>query len=348
MQQRAAPRSLGLDYAVGICTVWISSGFFLDAWAHGHVPIESFFTPYHGVFYSGMVAVLVVLAAYALAQRARGYGWPDAFPLPYRLAILGIPIFATAGVGDMLWHRLLGVEEGVDALLSPTHQALGLGIFFLASGPIRSVVADVRSSKSLALQLPLVLGLATWLILVHFGTAYAFDPGAGATDAPPPIAPFTPDYLTSLSIGYYKLSIGVLILIFQCIVMSGFALWIAARIAPAAGSFTLLYLIGNVPAAAAFTNHTPLLAVTAAQSLIAGAVADALAARFDPHPSGTFARAFHWFAVAVPMTYAGIYLCATLLADRLWWDWNVSLGAWIWTGVCGFALSLLITARRTA
>jgi len=44
MQQRTVPRSLVLDYAFGICSVWISAGFFLDAWAHGHVPVESFFT----------------------------------------------------------------------------------------------------------------------------------------------------------------------------------------------------------------------------------------------------------------------------------------------------------------
>src|SRR5262249_15485520 len=151
---------------------------------------------------------------FAARNRLRGYRWIDSVPRPYRLALLGIPIFIVGGIGDMLWHLALGIEEGVDALLSPTHQALGLGIFFLACGPIRSVLAD-RTSTTLARQLPLALGLATWLILVHFGTAYAFDPAAGRTNAPPPIAPFTPDYLTSIAIGYYKVSIGVLIVIFQ-------------------------------------------------------------------------------------------------------------------------------------
>ena len=61
MQRQAVPRSLALDYAVGLCGIWISSGFFLDAWAHGHVPVESFFTPYHAAFYSGMLAMLLVL-----------------------------------------------------------------------------------------------------------------------------------------------------------------------------------------------------------------------------------------------------------------------------------------------
>lgn len=330
------PRSLALDYAVGICSVWISGGFFLDAWAHGHVPVESFFTPYHAVFYSGMLALLVTLAAFR-----------KSIPRCYHLALLGIPVFIAAGFGDMLWHRLFGLEEGVDALLSPTHQILGLGVFLVASGPIRSVL-EQRDATTLRRQLPLALGLATWLILTHFGTAYAFDPGAGRTNAPPPIIPFTPDYLTALAFGYYKVASGVLIVLFQSTLIAGFALWLVSRIHPAFGMLTAIFVIGNVPAAAAFTNQSPLLAVTIAQSLIAGILGDLFVQRYDPDPVPAKAHAFRVFAVALPLTYIGVYLLGTLLRDGLWWDWNVALGSWIWSGVCGFALSLLILARRTA
>jgi hypothetical protein len=342
---QTAPRSLAFDYAVAACSLWIASGFFLDAWAHGHVPVESFFTPYHGAFYSGMLAMAIVLGAFALRNRARGYSWKGCVPRPYRLALLGIPIFVAAGIGDMLWHALLGIEEGVDALLSPTHQALGLGIFFLSSGPVHSVLNDRDGSRTFATQLPLGLALATWLVLVHFGTAYAFDPAAGRTNAPPPIVPFTRDYLTALSIGYYKVSLGVLVVIFQSSVMTGFALWLVSRMRPRPGIFTAFYVLSNAPAAAAFTNQTPLLLVTIVQSFLTGVVADALVACWDPSPERT--TAFRWFAVAVPVTYIGVYLVATAVADGVWWDWNVALGAWIWAGVCGFALSLVATARRT-
>jgi hypothetical protein len=348
VQQHAAPRNMALDYGVGICGVWISGGFFLDAWAHGHVPVESFFTPYHAVFYSGMLALALVIAGFALRNRALGYDWANAVPRCYRLPLLGVPIFLLGGIGDMLWHRMLGIEEGVDALLSPTHQVLGLAIFFLSSGPIRSVLGDRAQATTLARQMPLVLGLATWLILAHFGTAYAFDPAAGRTNAPPPIAPFSSNYLTALAIGYYKIATGVLIVIFQSTLITGFALWLVSRMHPCPGMLTLLFVIGNVPAAAAFTNQTPLLAVTFAQSLLTGILADALIVFYDPHPSPGKMEAFRWFAVAVPMTYIGIYLVGTLIADGIWWDWNVALGSWIWSGVCGFALSLLIVARRSA
>ena len=347
-QQPAASRSLVLDYAVGICGIWISGGFFLDAWAHGHVRVESFFTPYHAVFYSGMLAVVLIIGIFALRGRAQGYAWVGALPRPYRLAAVGVPVFILAGVGDLFWHRLLGIEEGVDALLSPTHQFLGLGVFLLTSGPIRSVLGDRTGATTLARQLPLALGLASWLILAHFGTAYAFDPAAGRTNAPPPVVPFTPDYLTALSIGYYKIATGVLIVIFQSMMIAGFALWLTARIRLCPGMLTLLLVIGNLPAAAAFTNQTPLLAITFAQSLVTGLLGDLYVARYDPHPSGGGLRAFRWFAVGFPMAYIAVYLVGIAVAEGVWWDWNVALGSWIWAGICGLALSLLMLARRTA
>ena len=140
----------------------------------------------------------------------------------------------------------------------------------------------------------------------------------------------------------------MLIVIFQSTLIAGFALWLVARMHPCPGMLTIFLLIGNIPAAAAFTNQTPLLAVTVAQSLLTGLAADAFVLRYDPHPAIGYMRAFRIFAIAVPLTYIGIYILGTLLGDGIWWDWNEALGSWIWSGVCGFALSLLILARRTA
>src|SRR5579883_3245860 len=95
----ATRRSKALDLLVSLCTLWISCGFFLDAWAHGHVPVETFFTPYHGIFYSGMLALAIVLVV--LRRR---------ISRTYRFALLGVPVFLLSGAGDLLWHRAFGVE----------------------------------------------------------------------------------------------------------------------------------------------------------------------------------------------------------------------------------------------
>ncbi|TMD41639.1 MAG: hypothetical protein E6I88_07045 [Chloroflexi bacterium] len=51
---------------VALCT-WLMTGAYLDAWAHRHLArLETFFTPWHAVLYSGMFAVLTFLAVTAL------------------------------------------------------------------------------------------------------------------------------------------------------------------------------------------------------------------------------------------------------------------------------------------
>lgn len=329
-----APRNKALDLLVSLCSFWSACGFLLDTWAHGHVPVETFFTPYHGVAYSGIFAGALVVAFFA----ARG-----TIPQTYRIPLLGIPLFILSGVADLGWHTFLGIEEGVDAVLSPTHLGLGVGILLISSGPIISAIKNRDMLRTLADQLPLLFALAAWMELLHFGTAYAFDPGAGALNAPPSTAQFTPDYLTALSINYYKLGTGVLIVIFQSALITSFALFAVARVPLKPGALTIVYLLGNFAAAAAFTNDTPLLATVIAMSLVAGISGDVLTAAL--YRSSNRTRSYRILGTVIPASYFATYFIVTAITERIWWDWNVVLGALIWSGGTGFALTLLTPPR---
>src|ERR1700748_120948 len=119
MQRQAVSRSVIFDYAVAACCFWIAAGFFVDAWAHLHVPVETFFTPYHATFYSAMVAGSVIVVVFARRNLALGFtGW-NALPAAYQTALWGIPIFFLGGVGDLIWHTFFGVEDRVEAVTSP-------------------------------------------------------------------------------------------------------------------------------------------------------------------------------------------------------------------------------------
>src|ERR687898_883364 len=69
---------------------------------------------------------------------------PEGCPggVPFRPAIgchgVGAGIFAASGVGDLIWHLLFGIEAWMEALLSPTHVGLTLGVGLLVSGPWRA------------------------------------------------------------------------------------------------------------------------------------------------------------------------------------------------------------------
>ncbi len=344
-----APRSLLLDYAMSLSCLTIVTGFFIDAWAHGHVPIETFLTPYHGFIYLGMLAILGTLAAQYFHGRRLGYRGIHAFAKPYHLALIGIPIFLIAAPSDALWHAIFGLEEGVDALLSPTHQMMGLAIFFFASAPIRSALAarDLGAPpKGLREQLPIAFALAAWLGLIHFGTAYAFIPAADRGNAPPPISPLQATYFTAIALSYYKSSLGVLVVIFQSALYSGFALFLGSQFRSAFGMLAVVLLLGNTLNAIPFTNATPLLATTILCSLLAGLVGDAWIALRDPHPARP--GAYRTLAVIVPFSYFACYLVITELTGGLWWDIHFRLGVLLWTAATGMGLSFLTMRARSA
>src|SRR5258705_13405071 len=77
------------DLIVSLATLWLAGGLFLDGWAHSHVPeLETFFTPWHGVLYSGYAVLALTLVPAQLWRRRPG--GPGRHPVPARPG-LGLP-----------------------------------------------------------------------------------------------------------------------------------------------------------------------------------------------------------------------------------------------------------------
>ena len=133
------PSDVRFDWAIAVLSALFVGGLFLDGWAHTHGRVDqSFFTPWHAFFYAGYAAVALALLANLLRNHARGAAWERALPHGYGLSLVGVLIFGVGGVGDLIWHTLFGIEAGVEALLSPTHLVLALGMGLMVSGPLRA------------------------------------------------------------------------------------------------------------------------------------------------------------------------------------------------------------------
>ncbi|MGH7429136.1 MAG: hypothetical protein ACREJ4_12405, partial [Candidatus Methylomirabilaceae bacterium] len=134
------PRTaVAFDWVVIVLSAWLTVGAHLDAWAHINIPgLETFFTPWHAVLYSGYLALAAFLTGSAIRNRAAGAPWARLLPGGYVLSLLGVVIFAASGVGDMVWHLIFGIEDSLDALMSPTHLGLALGAGLMVSGPLRA------------------------------------------------------------------------------------------------------------------------------------------------------------------------------------------------------------------
>ncbi len=168
------PHSIGLDWAMAILSALFVGGLFLDGWAHTHGRVDqSFFTPWHAVFYAGYAMTASALVASLLRNHARGCPWQLALPVGYGLSGLGALIFAAGGVTDLIWHTIFGIEAGVEALLSPTHLVLALGLGLIASGPVRAAWRRSEPGLGWAAQGPMLLALTSTLSVLTFFTEYA-------------------------------------------------------------------------------------------------------------------------------------------------------------------------------
>jgi hypothetical protein len=194
-EKARAVSSLRFDWIMVVVSVWWLGGLFIDGWAHSNIPqLETFFTPWHAVLYSGYLAVaftLLVQILLNLRQSALSAGgstssplmpvreslpgnrWLRAIPTGYELSVLGVAIFGVSGISDLTWHLFLGIERSTEALLSPTHLGLALGGGLAVSGPLRAAWRRSGGTASWRQLGPAILSLTFTFSLLTFFTEYA-------------------------------------------------------------------------------------------------------------------------------------------------------------------------------
>ena len=175
-RSRPALGGMRFDWIVTVlCTILIG-GIYLDGWAHAHGKVDgTFFTPWHAVLYSAFAIAGAFLVLSLLRNRLKGYPWLEALPPGYSVSLLGAIIFAVGGVLDLIWHVLFGIEMNVDALLSPTHLMLALGVVLMVTGPLRAAWLrfPAQNVAGRIKLFPAVLSIALVLSIFTFFTEYA-------------------------------------------------------------------------------------------------------------------------------------------------------------------------------
>jgi hypothetical protein len=124
---------------IGLLSAFFVFGLFVDGWAHNHGLVdESFFTPYHAIMYGAFALLGLALVGMHLYNVSRGYAFAQAVPAGLQLSLVGVLLFGVGGGLDMLWHSAFGIEENVEALLSPSHLLLMMGYLMILMGLIQA------------------------------------------------------------------------------------------------------------------------------------------------------------------------------------------------------------------
>lgn len=308
--------SLRFDWAYSGLAFLLVVGLMIDGWAHFHGEVDgSFFTPWHLVFYTAFGLVALFTAGHHVRNVRRGYAFTRALPKGYWLSLVGVTVFALGGVGDMVWHTLFGIEAGTEALLSPTHLMLGIGMGLIATGPLRAAWNRTAKPSWSALG-PAMIGAALLLVLLAFFTSYAH----------PFVRP-----IAAISRSSQQQDAGVAAILLQTAFLSGVTLLLARRWALPFGALTLV-----LTASAAAMSVLSDLFVLIPSAFAAGVVADTLVWWLKPSLK---TGAFHWFAFLVPVVLFSLFMVTVQLAAGMRWSIHVWTGAIFLSGLVGLLLS---------
>jgi hypothetical protein len=301
---------------MALLSAWLVGGLFLDGWAHTHGQVDqSFFTPWHAVFYSGFAAVALALLVTSARRRVAGGMWRAAIPSGYGTPLAGVAVFAAGGVGDLIWHTLFGIERSIEALLSPTHLMLITGMILIASGPLRAAWRRSADRLSWARGLPALLAMLYILATLTF----------------------IMQYLYPLDSAWYYRSVALDIasaLTFTAILMGGLLLLVGRWRLPF-GWVTLL--LGGIALAMSVLND---IHQSVWLALVVGLIADILYALL--RPTRAHAGRLRLFAFAVPATLFAGFFFALNLYGLLDWVIHLWTGVIFLTGAVGALLSFLL------
>lgn len=307
-----------LNWAMVALSGWFVGGLFLDGWAHNHHRVDNtFFTPWHAVFYSGFLAVALLLGGALALSMLRGRTWLDATPAGYELAMLGVPLFAFGGVFDLIWHQMFGFEVGIEPLLSPSHLLLATGMAMIVSAPLRAARRNGAESGVLG-RLPALLALVWTLSVITFLTQFT--------------NPFVDVWARSLDDGILGHAMGVAGVLVQSALLMGAALFALRRGLLLPGGVTVLFTLN---ALLMTTQHETYALLPVA--LLAGALGDLLV--FVLKPAVTRPLALRVFAFALPAALYLMYFLLLKAGGQLVWSTNLWTGATMLAGIVGLLLS---------
>ncbi|MBI3686912.1 MAG: hypothetical protein HY241_06125 [Actinobacteria bacterium] len=326
----------GVHVVTVVLGTWLMVGAFVDAWAHNNLAqLETFFTPWHGLLYSGFAASAGWIGWQVWRHQPRG-GWDRTrVPAGYGLGLAGAGLFLLGGLGDMTWHVLLGIEVGIDALYSPTHLMLFGGVFLVLTTVLRSAWwnGELGRDPGYRRLLPALCSIT----LASAAVAFFFQYWSVQRTAPHALARWSSPAGQDLAMQ------GLASILVTNLILVGAVLYLSRRWIVPLGTATTLYTTVGLMLGLASQYAFP----GALAGLVAsGLVADLVLAVVRPDPDG---RGRTWLAGAlVPAVTWTTYLAVVAVTSGVTWPAELSSGVVVWAALSGLALAVLMVPTRPA
>lgn len=321
------------DLIMAILSALMILGLYIDGWSHMHLHLDTYFSRWHAIFYAGFVAIVLFVGLTVLRRVRQGAPWAHTLPRGYGATILGLLVYITGGMADMVWHTLFGLEKSVEALVSPSHLVIFIGLGLTVSGPFRAAWhrADEDHPPSLRHHVPLLLSLTLLWSVFTFVTmiVHPFVGAHAGMKSWSAWAASCPATLENAQI------VGISGIIVETAILMGLLLLTVVRWPLPFGSVTFL-LTSNMALVSLLGDQYRLIPFI----FLSGLGSDLLLMRLQP--SVNRLGACRLFAAAVPvLVYAGYFL-GLKMKEGLGWSFQVATGGLVLAGLTGWLVSYLV------
>jgi hypothetical protein len=317
------------DLIATALSAWVVIGVFVDVHAHNHGQVDNtFFTPWHALLYSGVLAVGAMLVFTQYRNVSRGYAWTRALPKGYLLSLVGVALFFAGGGFDFAWHSAFGFEANIEALLSPAHLLLATSALLFLTGPLRATWGRSQAAPGWA-----GLFAAITSMLMVISVLMLFTEFANAITSV--------DLYVERQFDNYTGNVATItgVLIPATLLMGGILMLLRRWNLPF-GSMTFVIGINGILMfwlrEGFIGEHWKILIGI----VICGVIADLLLYWLRPSPERV--GALRMFAFLVPFVYFLLFFVILLLTGRIWWSIHMWLGATFMAGITGLFLSYLV------
>jgi hypothetical protein len=319
--------------------LWLVTGLQLDAFAHSTIPdLETFWTPWHAVLYSGIAAcglTLLWLLRPRLPEVPTYRSLLTATPRALQLPVVGMALLLVGGGIDTLWHNLFGIEKGLEIFFSPSHYFIIIGMVLVACGPALMLAASPVQRLTGGDTVLVVVSTLLASLPAHIFTEHASaleEPLLGTGDSP--MKTFSPD--AQMMHGYLGSTILLLVPV----------LVLARRWSLPVGVSTVLVTLPAMVITLILGEGDVWLPVTIAIATAAVEVAVRIGAPAYRH----VAADVRWLVLGLlaPIVVWGAVIGVGAATVGVGWNLHMVTGLLVLTGLTGLATSFVVRRVQVA
>jgi WD40 repeat protein len=162
------------DWLSVLLATWILGGVLvfvsaIDRGLTGDVGLS----PYHVIFYSGILALGATCGAAIVSAVRAGDSWRHAFPRGYGSLGVGLVVLLAWPVVDIGWREGVGFNrDSIENFIAPSRLLIPIGIFLVAVGPLRAAMQPLGPTRRRG---PIVAAAGLVFSLLGIGGFQPFD-----------------------------------------------------------------------------------------------------------------------------------------------------------------------------